>query len=145
MLTFAATVCRLGDRTIKPQIIAGCDGVHGKVCKIINPDEAERSSRASDWGYYELNLSAEANKHMSEEEFNHFHIWPGKGRYSDEFIVGLPNADRFFCYICSLILRRGEAVEGGTSLRLWCPYSSCLAAQFLFKARTVRGPSVLQI
>jgi len=53
---------KLGDRTIKPRIIIGCDGVHGKVSKIINPAEAARSSRASEWGYYELNLSGEQHR-----------------------------------------------------------------------------------
>ena len=84
----------LGDRVIKPRIIVGCDGVHGKVSKLINPNEADRSSRASEWGYYELNLPEKSNAHMSKEDFEHFHIWSGKGEYKNEFFVGLPNRDR---------------------------------------------------
>jgi hypothetical protein len=77
----------------KPRVIVGCDGVHGKVAKLINPGEAERSSRASEWGYYELSLPPEATADMSKDVFNNFHIWSGRGRWSAEFIVGLPNHD----------------------------------------------------
>ena len=85
---------RLGEgRHCKPRLILGCDGVHGKVCKLINPTEAERSSRASEWGYYELSIPPEATDAMSKEAFNNFHIWSGRGKWSAEFIVGLPNHD----------------------------------------------------
>ena len=85
---------RLGEgRHCKPRVIVGCDGVHGKVAKLINPGEAERSSRASEWGYYELSLPPEATTDMSKDVFNNFHIWSGRGRWSAEFIVGLPNHD----------------------------------------------------
>jgi 2-polyprenyl-6-methoxyphenol hydroxylase-like FAD-dependent oxidoreductase len=78
---------------IKPRIIIGCDGVHGKVGKTINPHEPERSSRQSEWGYYELTLPASATASMGSEQFENFHIWPGKAPYKNEFIVGLPNSD----------------------------------------------------
>ena len=85
---------RLGEgRHCKPRVIVGCDGVHGKVAKLINPGEAERSSRASEWGYYELSLPPEATADMSKDVFNNFHIWSGRGHWSAEFIVGLPNHD----------------------------------------------------
>ena len=82
------------DRVVKPRIVVGCDGVHGKVAKLVNPGEAERSSRGSAWGYYELNLPAAATAAMPTADFEHFHIWSGKGAFRSEFIVGLPNADR---------------------------------------------------
>jgi len=86
---------RLGEgRNCKPRVVVGCDGVHGKLCKLINPGEAPRSSRASEWGYYELSLPPDATASMSEDVFNNFHIWSGRGRWSAEFIVGLPNHDR---------------------------------------------------
>ncbi len=85
---------KIRDRTIHPRLIIGCDGVHGKICKFINPEEPERSSRASEWGYYELSLPPEATSSMPAEDFEHFHIWSGKGKYQNEFIVGLPNHDR---------------------------------------------------
>lgn len=85
---------RLGEGLhCKPRVIVGCDGVHGKVAKLINPGEAERSSRASEWGYYELSLPPEATTDMSKDVFNNFHIWSGRGHWSSEFIVGLPNHD----------------------------------------------------
>lgn len=85
---------RLGEgRQCKPRVIVGCDGVHGKICKLINPGEAVRSSRASEWGYYELSLPPGATVTMSKDVFNNFHIWSGRGRWSTEFIVGLPNHD----------------------------------------------------
>lgn len=67
--------------------------MHGKICKLINPAEPSRSSRASEWGYYELSLPPQATAAMSAEIFNNFHIWSGKGKWSAEFIVGLPNHD----------------------------------------------------
>jgi len=85
---------RLGEgRQCKPRVVIGCDGVHGKLCKIINPGEPERSSRASDWGYYELCIPPEATASMSKDVFENFHIWSGRGAHSAEFIVGLPNHD----------------------------------------------------
>ena len=84
---------RLGERSGKPRIVVGCDGVHGKICKLINPEEPARSSRASEWGYYELSLPPQATASMAAEKFNNFHIWSGKGKWSAEFIVGLPNHD----------------------------------------------------
>jgi 2-polyprenyl-6-methoxyphenol hydroxylase-like FAD-dependent oxidoreductase len=85
---------RLGEgRYCKPRVIVGCDGVHGKVCKLINPSEPQRSSRASEWGYYELCLPPAATAAMSKESFNNFHIWSGRGKGSGHFIVGLPNHD----------------------------------------------------
>ena len=90
----ATGTVRLGEgRQCKPRVVVGCDGVHGKLCKLINPGEPERSSRASEWGYYELSVPPEATASMSKEVLNNFHIWPGRGRWSSEFIVGLPNHD----------------------------------------------------
>jgi len=80
-------------QTLQPRVLVGCDGVHSKVAKLINPREAERSSRVSEWGYYELTLPAAATAAMSEKQFNSFHIWPGKAPHQSEFVVGLPNCD----------------------------------------------------
>ena len=77
----------------KPRIIIGCDGVHGKVSKLINPAEPERSSRQSEWGYYELTMPAGAASAMGKTNFENFHIWPAKAPYNNDFIVGLPNCD----------------------------------------------------
>ncbi len=79
--------------SFKPRVIIGCDGVHGKISKFINPKEPERSSRASDWGYYELTIPACVANKMSRDQFTNFHIWPGKAPHKNEFIVGLPNCD----------------------------------------------------
>ena len=111
---------RLGEGLhCKPRVIVGCDGVHGKVAKLINPGEAERSSRASEWGYYELSLPPEANAHMSKDVFNNFHIWSGRGRWSTEFIVGLPNHDGSITLTLFALMRDMEArysvAEGGAA------------------------------
>jgi len=81
--------------TMKPRVLVGCDGVHGKIAKLVNPKEAERSSRISEWGYYELTLPASATAAMSRETFENFHIWPAKkdSPFKSEFFVGLPNCD----------------------------------------------------
>ena len=85
---------RLGEgRRCKPRVVVGCDGVHGKLCKLINPAEPARSSRASEWGYYELSLPPAATAAMSVDVFRNFHIWSGRGRHGTDFIVGLPNHD----------------------------------------------------
>lgn len=90
----ATGTVRLGEaRQCKPRVIIGCDGVHGKLCKLINPGEPARSSRASEWGYFELSIPPEATVSMSKEVFNNFHIWPGRGIGEGHFIVGLPNHD----------------------------------------------------
>ena len=111
---------RLGEGIhCKPRVIVGCDGVHGKVAKLINPGEAERSSRASEWGYYELSLPPEAKAHMSKDVFNNFHIWSGRGRWSTEFIVGLPNHDGSITLTLFALMRdmeaRFTAAEGGAA------------------------------
>ena len=63
---------RLGEGLhCKPRVIVGCDGVHGKVSKIINPTEAERSSRASEWGYYELNLPGKRGCEQQSSRCHH--------------------------------------------------------------------------
>jgi len=89
----AGTITLPTGRVLKPRVLVGCDGVHGKIAKLVNPAEAERSSRESEWGYYELTLPASATAAMSKEQFNNFHIWPGKEPHKSEFIVGLPNSD----------------------------------------------------
>ena len=86
-------VCLGAGRRCKPRVIIGCDGVHGKLCKLINPSEPERSSRASEWGYYELSIPPEATTSKSKDVFENFHIWPGRGSGKGHFIVGLPNED----------------------------------------------------
>jgi kynurenine 3-monooxygenase len=81
-------------KVIKPRVIIGCDGVHGKVSKIINPNEPARSSRASEWGYYELTIPPEHTSHMDSSSFENFYIWSGKDERKTEFFVGLPNEDK---------------------------------------------------
>jgi 2-polyprenyl-6-methoxyphenol hydroxylase-like FAD-dependent oxidoreductase len=113
---------KIGESMVKPRIVVGCDGVHGKVSKLINPSEAERSSRASEWGYYELNLSPSATAGMAEADFEHFHIWSGKGEYSNEFIVGLPNADKsitltLFAPMDKMVGRYSAEANGTNKLR----------------------------
>ena len=80
-------------RQCKPRVVVACDGVHGKLCKLINPGEPERSSRASDWGYYELSIPPEATAAMTQVMFENFHIWSGRGTGEGHFFVGLPNDD----------------------------------------------------
>ena len=92
------------------------------MCKLINPNEPERSSRASDWGYYELSLPPEATASMSKAVFENFHIWPGRGRWSSEFIVGLPNHDgsitlTLFALMDDMAAR--YTAEGGAEFRAY--------------------------
>ena len=113
---------KLGERMVKPRIVVGCDGVHGKVSKLINPSEAQRSSRGSEWGYYELNLPPAATASMAKEDFEHFHIWSGKDGYKNEFIVGLPNADQsitltLFAPMDDMVGRYDAGADGSGKLR----------------------------
>jgi kynurenine 3-monooxygenase len=113
---------RLGGCMVKPRIVVGCDGVHGKISKLINPSEAERSSRASDWGYYELSLPPAATAGMAKADFEHFHIWSGKEQYNNEFIVGLPNADKsitltLFAPMDQMANRYSVEADGSNKLR----------------------------
>jgi len=116
----ATGTVRLGpERQCKPRVIVGCDGVHGKLCKLINPREPERSSRASEWGYFELSIPPAGTASMSEEAFNNFHIWPGRGSGQGHFIVGLPNHDGSITLTLFALMddmaRRFEATADGAA------------------------------